>query len=363
MKYFNFVAKHWKQILVYPIVLCLLFVASCSFFNFLLVPAKNSSIVEAVMTEAKNEDENIDMIFFGSSRTYRGINSYALSNNLNKNIFNIAYERATFLTNYYLLKELYKTNKPEAVFIEISTASFLRDKGSEDIYAYQTLTGENKTEFAEVAELEYHELSLLDFTNYLDNFSNEKFIQNVKLKFKGEYDICDTVRGGDKIDYHGKGFLGVDKSVNDNKHLSLPLSYGSTEEWEEEKVNTLQFEYLEKIINFCKSHNITVYLYCTPFPYYITNEMLNVFSGFDEYIKENFTSKGIEYIDFAKIKKSLITLNNSCFYDGNHCNLHGANEIAPILANVISDLENNTYNSQNYFYDTFQDMIDDYSEI
>lgn len=363
MKYFNFVAKHWKAILVYPIVLCLLFVASCSFFNFLLVPAKNSSIVEAVMTEAKNEDENIDMIFFGSSRTYRGINSYALSNNLNKNIFNIAYEKASFLTNYYLLKELYKTNKPEAVFVEISTANFMREKSTEDIYAYQTLTGENKTEFAEVTELEYHELSLLNFTNYLDNFSNEKFIQNVKLKFKGDYDICDTVRGGDKIDYYGKGFLGVDKTIDDDKYLSLPLSYGSTETWDESTVNAIQLSYLTKIIDFCKLHNITVYLYCPPFPCSVTNEMLNAFSIFDEYVKENFTSKGIVYIDLAKTKKSLLTLNNSCFYDANHCNLHGANEIAPILTNVISDLENNTYNSQNYFYDTFQDMIDDYGEI
>lgn len=360
MKVFNFIAKHWKVILIYPIVICCLFVMTCFFFNFLLVPAKNSCMVEAVMTEAMSEKENIETMFIGSSRTYRGVNSYELSKILNKNIFDIAYEQASYSTSYYLLQELTKKHKPESIFIEVSIANLFRSKSTEDLNAYKTLSGNIKDEFAKVASINYNQFYLLDFTNYMENFSNEKFVQNVKLKVMKNYKVGDIVVGGESDGYCGKGFVYTNIAAKETDHLALPLSYGSTIEWNENDVNEIQLDYLMKIIEFCKNHNIKCYIFSPPFPYSVSQEMKDVFEGFDQYIKENFVSKGIKYIDFAKTKKELVNLSNVLFYDGNHCNKEGADAMLSVYASVLTDLGNNTFNSGNYFYSSFEEMIADY---
>ena len=86
--------------------------------------------------------------------------------------------------------------------------------------------------------------------------------------------------------------------------------------------------------------------------------MQEVFRDFDIYLKENVIEDNI-YLDFSKTKKSLITFNNEYFYDANHCNKSGAEALAPIISSIISELEQNTYNSENYFYSTFEEMVED----
>ena len=309
----------------------------------------------------KKEKENIDIIFLGSSRTYRGINSYQLSNNLDKNVFNIAYEQSSYITSYYLLNEVCKTNNPEMVCIEVSAANLIREKSTEDICAYKTMTGSTKTEFADAVSLKYKDLYLLNFVNYLENFSNHKFIKNVRLKFMKDYSLYKGLQNN-KTTYYGKGTLLVDKVVSEDKHLALPLSYGSTEKWEEERVNSMQYDYLLKIIDFCKGKGIKICLYNPPFPYSVTEEMADVFTGFDEYVKENLLKGKMVYVDFAKTKKEFVKLIHAYFYDGNHCNKDGAEVMTPIITEVISNIINGTYESDDYFYSTFEEMIADYEQ-
>lgn len=360
MKVFSFIAKHWKAFLIYPLLICVLFVSTCFLFNFLLVPAKNSSVVESIMDEAKRDKQNIDIVFMGSSRTFRSINSYELSNTLNKNIYDIAYEAASYSTNYFLLQELTKKHKPNTIFLEVSVADFLREKSTEDLNAYKIFTGSTQSEFAKAASIKYNQLYLLDFTNYLENFSNERFIQNLKLKFKKNYNIIDTVLYGEKIEYYGKGFLYSNRVMKEEDHLILPATYGLGQEWEDEKVSQFQLDYLNKIIDYCKSQNIDIYLYSPPYPQSVIKDSKDIFEGFDKYILEKYISKGISYIDLAKIKKEIVNLSNVLFCDANHCNKDGANAILPVITEILNDLDNNTYDSADYFYSTFDEMITAY---
>lgn len=356
MKFFRFLKRHWVVLFVYPLVAALLFVGSCGLLNYLLVPAPNTSIVETVMSEAKRETENIDILFLGSSRTYRGVNAYDLSNNLGKNVFNIAYESPSYLTSYYLLEEVCKKHQPEKVFIEVSTANFLRNKSSQDIYAYQTMTGKAKKDFLKNSTLNYNNFHLLKFVNYMENFSNEKFIQNIEIKAQKNYFVEDS----GKSEYYGKGFWAMNRDVSKKRPLVLPASYGSLQKWEEDAVSKVQFEYFEKILDFCQDRQIDVVLYNLPHPLSVTKEAEGAFSEFDLYAKTKLLRDGMKYIDFAKTKKSITTFDEQYFYNANHCNKKGAEALVPILTSVINDLQNGVYDATNYFYSTFEEMIEDY---
>lgn len=333
---------------------------SCLALNFVLVPPPLASTIEVIMDDAKSQAENIDIVFCGSSRTYRGIDSVALSANLDANIFNIAYENANFYSSYYLLVELLKTKEIGKLFLEVSTTNFTRADTTEDSLIYRILTGDTQVEFATGLALDYLDFDLLDFTNYMENFSNGRFVSNIKQKL-GKF-----TDNGQRITkpwstYEGNGFLNCTHTVSQSAELLLPQSYFHDGEfWDDEFVNKVQFDYFEKIIRLCDDNEIEVFLYSPPYPYCVIEDYGSELEIFDNYIENIAVQYGLEYLNFSKIKKELLKLENKYFYNANHCNGNGAKALEPIIEDVIEQIEQNTFTSENVFYDSYQYMIEDY---
>ena len=94
--------KIWLNFVLKPLIAIVLAVVACLFFNFLLVTPPQSSTISTTMADVKAQEENIDVVFLGTSMTFRDIDAVALSQGLEKNVFNIAYENADYYTSYYL---------------------------------------------------------------------------------------------------------------------------------------------------------------------------------------------------------------------------------------------------------------------
>ena len=361
MKNTNFIKKHWKKILICPTVLLLMIVSAVSLFNYLLVPPELATIIETVMYDIKHEDENIDIAFVGSSRTYTGIDSVSLSEYLDKNVYNIAYESSDYFTTYHILEEVEKTHDLKEIFLEVSIPNFSRKKGTQEIYVHRTLTGETKKSFAEGKNIDYINFKPLEFTHYLKNFSNGRFVENISLKAKKDissgYAINDK-----KTTYVGNGYITVNAKIDSESNLVLPKSYGGeSKSWNKDNLNELQVEYFHKIIKMCEDKDIKVTLYSPPYPAFIVEKYLDKLEAFNNYIEEINQNYNFEYIDFSKLLKSQLQLTNNYFYNSNHLNVYGSKKFQPIITSVYNDLKNNTYNASNYFYDSYDDMISAYN--
>lgn len=362
MKTTSFLHKYLK-LLSYPIIIVLLFVFTCTTFNFLLVPPKNSTIVETVMADA-GKLENIDVAFMGSSRTFRGVDAPNISQDLGQTVFDIAHEHANYYSTFYLLNELIKKTAISTVFLEISITNFSRDEGTEEKYIYRTLTGEDKQNFASGIQLDYTESEILDFTNHIINFSNGRFYSNIINRFAPEDKI------GSKFNsmlstYMGNGYLKHDgATLSDDKILDLPTSYfvgGWEQIWSDNKASKIQVEHFHKIVELCQNKSINLVLYSPPYPISITAKYQQGFEDFYAFIDKTIENYNLEIMDFSLIKKDLFTLYNANFSDANHLNAAGADLLYPTIANICKDLQSNAYNSSKYFYDTYSTMIADYN--
>ncbi|MBQ4535398.1 MAG: DUF1574 family protein, partial [Clostridia bacterium] len=253
--------KIWLNFVLKPLIAIVLAVVACLFFNFLLVTPPQSSTISTTMADVKAQEENIDVVFLGTSMTFRGIDAVALSQGLDKNVFNIAYENGDYYTNYYLLKEVTKKNNLEKLFLESSIHSFSRTNSTEDIEVYKILSKDLKHEFAKGIGLNYVDFPLLEFTNYLKNFSNERFQKTVTSKLDGKKEIGANISTKNSI-YKGHGFVCNLKQVSSPANLILPKNYFYHNKiFDESNVDKKQLEYYHKIFKLCEEKNIEVVLY------------------------------------------------------------------------------------------------------
>lgn len=358
----SLIKKYYKHIFIYPIVLVSLFFASCYSLNFLLVPAKYSSTIETIFYDIQTQDKNIDCVFLGSSRTYRGIDSIELSKTLNKNVFNIAYETANYSGLYYVLCELINTHDIESLYLEASISDFLRDTTNEDLSVYRVLSEENKQTFADELDLKIINSSIFEFTNYMQNFSNEKFLFNIKGK------VVNSDKLGDSINtitstYISNGYMSSYDCLDENDVVSLPGSYiknGGL--WEEDCSTEMQAYYFEEIINLCKENNINIQLFSCPYPSKILTDNVEGFQNFYEFIHAYSEEYNINMLDFSLLKKDIFENTNQYFFDSNHCSSYGATALYPIITDIINDLESNTLDTSDYFYSSFQELYDEYAQ-
>lgn len=334
---------------------------TCGLFNFMLVAPLQTSVLGTIMLEVKEQNENIDVMFLGSSRTYCDVDAPYLSENLDKNIFNIASNSVTYISLYHLLIELCKSNKPEKVFLEVSSVNFKRDRGTEDSYIFQSLSGENQEHYKNAISFNYQKLGIFDFVNYLNNFANGKFTQNIAYKLKNDYSIGSGINSN-KITYKGHGYSYYNLNFV-GKNIQLPKSYFTNGEfWGENSFNSDALEYFLKIIDYCKNNNIDIVLYSLPYPQEIIEKYYDGFVDFDNSLKriiKDFTD--ITYLDFSKIKPEYMELSLDYFYDVNHCNGKGAEMLTPIIYDIYNELENDTFSYENWFYNEFEDLVNFHS--
>lgn len=361
MKISSFFKQHWKAIIIKPIALVCIVALTCMMFNFLLIPTAVATTIGTFITELKDKNEDIDILFLGSSRSFRGIDTASLTEDLGVNVFNLSYESPTYFTTYYLLKEAYDICQPQEVYLEVSTQNFKRTTSKHELDVYQQLTKKNRTDYKENSDFEYTEFSLFEFSNFLNNFSNGMFAHNLECKFGDDENLARGVNTK-KSTYKGMGYL-ESSVVADKKDLILPESYFQDGKlWGDDFANKKQLKYFYKIIEFCQSKNIKVTLYSPPYPEEIFSPNKDSFVAFDLFLNDIMNDYGVDFIDFSKIKKDIITLKIDMFYDANHCNSKGAKMIEPVLVEIINQKENGTYNYSDWFYDNYLDVVAAYSE-
>ena len=357
-------SKVWiYSILKIIIVLCLVVLTTIT-LNFILISPLQTSKIGTIMADLKQQDENVDILFLGSSRTYRGIDSPTLSKELNQNVFNIASDSVTYCSLYHLLVEICKFEKPKKVFLEFSITNFKKETGTEDFYIYNLLSGQNKIDYQKNANIELKGNNLFQFTNYLNNFSNGKFVENIAYKLSSDKTIGEAINTSRSF-YVGNGFIFADKVINDEARTDFPGSYFNEGQlWNENSVNEQAYTYFFKIIDYCNENNIEITLFSPPYPYFIIERYIEEFTMFDSFIKETLKDlPNITILDFSKIKPEYLILSSSYFYNANHCNGYGAEKLAPTIIDILNALNKKTYDSNIWFFNDYDELYEAYQSL
>jgi hypothetical protein len=252
-----------------------------------------------------NNDKPIDIAFLGSSHTINGVNDKLIEEKLKTNIANIGYCRLGENLIYILLKEMLKTKNVKTIIIEVREDE---DRYSHPIFPYIAETKDvllanplyNRDLFSDYYRHIYYRLEVIK--NYI--FGNLKKNQINKENY-GFSSSADTAS------------LDLLNRIKEKQNIRKPKS----SRFERDFYMKFSRTYLEKINKICKKQNIKIFFLYLP-------------------SYESKTQIPLEFFTYIKYGKILfppkrIYSKTTNWYDDNHLNQTGANELSNWLASEL----------------------------
>lgn len=321
------------------IISCLLFVICMILLNegfrFLLVDDTES--YTRITLHEMYEQNNIDVLFLGSSHSYRSIDPSVTDNIWGLNTFNAGTSSQQPAASYYLLKEVCTQNHLSKVYMEVyydlirynedyqsSTAAyiisdymkpsvnrlrFIWDTGGKDSIIHGLILGRR----------------------YWENLFDPSFIrENLNRKLSSSY-LDYIYLTSEKEDYAGKGFVYSREKIEEGTFIAQePFS-----PIEEEALSEDNLKYLNKIISYCQEHEIELIFYSAPIPDF----RLAGCGNYDSYIEQMeafLEDKNVPYYDFNLCRYDALPLNDSCYKDNDHLNGDGAQLFSRFFAEFFA---------------------------
>ncbi len=277
---------------------------------------------------------SVNLVFIGSSYSYRTFDPEVFDKKLNINSFNMGSPLQKPVETYYVLKETLKYQKPSLVVLDINWGLFNDDK-----YLNTKLWNFDNMKFS--ANKIGYLLNVFDVDQYsYALFKTVRYHQHTEeliKKLMGKDVTASSVNLDSYLkNYKGKGFI-VDNNVVDvntiKSKFDNAIKSPKTYVW-----NKKQLKYLDKIVNLCKKKGIKLIFVTAPqSPIYL--ELYDAY-WFD-YENINKTANKIadmyevEYIDYNMINKEKKLVTNEDFSDSSHLNYGGAQKVSSHLAQYL----------------------------
>ncbi|MCK5846924.1 MAG: hypothetical protein KAG84_05760 [Bacteroidales bacterium] len=233
--------------------------------------------------------KNVDVLFSGSSHTYRGFDTRIFKDN-NLGCFNLGSSTQTPLQTEVLLKRYLDSLNPKTIVFEVSPIVF----SSDGIESTLDLIKNTKNDIYTITKL-------ITFNNI--NTLNTAIFGFYKDLFKDKYIVKDSIRLNKDL-YITGGFVQRD------------MAYYKPETIEKSHiiVNDKMLEIFDRIINNVRSKGINVILVQTP----ITKVLYNSYSNINAF--DSIMSKYGNYYNFNEILELTDSVH---FYDEDHLNQKG----------------------------------------
>lgn len=346
------------------VVACMIFFAlfaGCGkFFHYILVD-DTTSFTRLTFHEMYEQD-NIDVLFVGSSHCYRAFNPEVFDKELGMNTFNVGTSSQELDGSYMIIQEAAKYNDIKHIYLDLYYRMGVRGRRKDREYLTMTYIISD-----------YLKPSLTKTRYILDASSNEHYINSFILArrnwqkfFDADY-VHNLIQKKQSEDYKnytsvyadavwetewyaGKGYVENSETVENWQFFSeegwnsINLEEYS-EDWKEE---------LKDIISFCDKNSISLTLLSVPMPNFTTSAVGN----YDEYVEmvENLiadTGVGVDYYDFNLCREEYFPNTSSLFKDVDHLNCYGGEAFSYLLAEFI----NGEITEDELFYDSFEEKM------
>lgn len=346
----------WKKagsILLIPIFIILLALSNHVMTYFLVDDV--DSYTRITLHELHHEEANIDVLFLGSSHTYRSLDPSITDEIFQANTFNAGTSSQMYDGSYAMLREAGRDNKLKKVYMEmyfaISGKSVKERTELTSTYIigdYLNPSVDKALYLTNASDKKYWINNFIPARRYWRNLFEPEYVRSVfEAKRTETYRDYSYVDHGEEY-YAGKGYVANKGTVTDEGFSSDVLNPIAKDRFTEDDIDSL-----EKIINYCKKNGIELTFFSAPIPDY----HLVARGNYDEYIaqvKALLEPYGVEYYDFNLMKPEYFSYEGSLFKEISHLNMYGAQA----FSNVFSRFFMGQIDAGDLFYDSYQEKIE-----
>lgn len=343
------------KLLVSFVIFCVLFAGCNKFFQYILID--DTASYTRLTFHEMYEQENIDVLFVGSSHCYRSFIPEILDKELGVNTFNCGTSSQHLDGSYMIIKEAARYNDIKHIYLEVYfNAAFAVNKERTDLTQTYIISDYLRPSLDKVQYLlnastkEYYSNSFFRARRNWSRFFDADYIKDLVLK-KGTaaYKNYEYTYVAQETEwYAGKGYVANNQTVeNWNYFLDKELLAADFDTVSKDWLHAL-----EDIIDFCDKKGIALTLVAAPMP----NYLLAAIGNYDEYIgliQDMIADTDIRYYDFNLCKEEYFPNTSFLFKDKDHLNCYGAEKFSQLFADFI----NGKIPEEDLFYDSYEEKI------
>ncbi len=286
-------------------------------------------------------NNTIDIVFMGTSHVHCDINTALLWEKYKIAAYDLSGAEQPLWMTYYYLKDLYKTQNPQLIVLDLFGALTVTDE-YHDKWISENVFG---MEFSlNKVEMMYESIPLSKIPQYFPTiWANH-----------GRYNELND------DDYNELFNTKVEKAS-----FKGYTPYFETEAWEKpvakevESVPILEKseEYLIKIINYARANNSEIWVIVAP---YIRNE---VHDAQLKYIETVLKDNNVKYVNYNDLYDEIGLDFNTDFNDWSHLNYYGSSKFTDYLAqNILNDGYSFEHKSGDDAYESWELHVDAINE-
>lgn len=308
------------------------------------------------------DDKNIDIVFLGSSHTYRSFVPKVLDAHFGAHTFNAGSSGQGMDGSLVMLQEICAYHKPKRVFLELYHNIAVTDgqfKKRNQMTATYVLSDYmrpslRKYQFLLAASSPKHYANSFIPARRCgkDIFSFHHIARNIRRKWSKAYRQYQWAwYEKDKDYYVERGFVANDKIAEEGKYwnklatIKFRLVPPEKNDWRKT---------LLKIIDFCKENGMELTLVIAPLPEWsiVGTEK---YQAYYDYVKEIADMHDLHFYDFNFCNpKYFDAKDRSLFKDEDHLNTAGAE----LFSRVFADYFTGKISRSALFYDTLKEKLD-----
>lgn len=348
--------KKIVKFIVGSLMFCILFIACGKFFRYILVD-DTTSYTRMTFYEMYEQD-NIDVLFAGSSHCYRAFVPQILDSELKMNTYNVGTSSQHLDGSYMAIQEAVRYNDIKHIYLELYYAIAFTEEYKDRTEMTQTYIisdylrpSLDKLQYLLNASTnDYYVNSFIPARRNWNNFFDADYVKNLIIKKQSDAykNYKYTYITGDTEWYAGKGYVANNEVVEN-------WNYFSDSGWDNIDINSISddwFHSLADIIAFCDKKGISLTLISVP----MSNFLLAASENYDDYIKlvrNIIVDTDVDYYDFNLCKEKYFPNTSTLFKDADHVNCNGAE----MFSHLFGDFVNGKVSKDELFYDSYEEKL------
>lgn len=289
-------------------------IGGCHKLGFIVRPVRTDSSIAAVNAFHSLPEDSVEVIGYGSSRMWRGMNPMEMYNKYGIGAYNYGGNWQLLNTTLLYIKDSLRTQNPKVALIELGAVGSykLDDNIDGEIYITTAIDGfDGKTQYLRECfgndkerYLSYY-MPLCAFHDNWIELSEESFDEN----FTARYDLASTL-----------GFAEGD--------VITPIDITDYKKVSQEEIDARSIEILNEMVDVCRENDIEIIFYLAP-----AQKELHYTEAINRYAVE----KGCAYLDLSQYIDEIGLEGSVDFADEDHLNTKGATKVADFLGKYIVD--------------------------
>lgn len=337
----------------------LLFAGCGKFFRYILID--DTASYTRITFHEMYEQDNIDVLFVGSSHCYRSFIPELLDEKMKANTFNAGSSSQQLDGSYMIIKEAAKYNDIEHIYLELYfDMAFQEYKNRSDLTNVYIISDYLKPSWDKLQYLlnasskEYYIYSFIPARRNWEKFFDADYVKNiVKKKQSKDYkDYEGSYISGGVEAYGGKGYVAHKQIVEDWNYFSNKNSKYIWNGIEPDNISEDWLDLLEDIIQFCDQKGIELTLISAPMSNYFVVGVQN-YDSYVELVRNLITDTDVDYYDFNLCREEYFPNTSTLFNDIDHVNHYGAEKFSQLFADFV----NGEISEETLFYDTYEEKV------